>query len=512
MLFRIIYADSGEIASQETFASAKEAQAARPILEIQTGKKTRIARVTGSAWRERETALFANGTRKPLPQWWLESPWWQENQAIHADHFPHMSVKNPGSIAFTESPDKGARDIQTPISPSRYLARFFADILRPEDIAAISARFAGGDAILQIASTPEAFADVYTRATEVCAENTSVMSCMSPHYSGRGYNRFASLPHHPAYVYGAGDLAIAYVEREGEGVVSRAVIWPECKKFVRLYGNTKTDCATLRALLEEQGYHGTDSFAGARILKHEFSRGYLMPYIDGDDQGVDDRGDYFKISTCPDFECNNTCGYIEDEETSRCEHCGTHLCDYDDQYNVQGELWCESCCEDDSFYCEHYKESFPVSHGTVTVYTGRTNRLREETWSARAAHNYAFHCDATDKHYSNYDFTGITVQTASGMEVWCVEVMEDDFFADDTERYFSCEDFTEVSVTEENGPNVVYCLEKPHREIFQCEACGEYHVMELMSKTREGVCEKCALQDAPACGRIDDDTQIALAL
>lgn len=506
MLFQLVTAETGTAIHGVTFASAQEATAARPIYEVQTGRKLRIAKMTGEAWREREEALFANGTRKPLPQWWLESSWWQENQAIHADHFPHMSQTRDGMIAFTETPAKGEADIQTPISPSRYLARFFADILRTEEIAAIAARFNAGDFEVKIASTPEAFEDVYRRATQVCAENTSARSCMTGPYN--------HLPHHPAYVYGAGDLAIAYIEK-GKEVVARAVIWPARKTFVRIYGNTKTECEALRVYLYDQKYGVADDFEGARLLKikHRGSM-YLMPYVDGEDcRGCEDDGEFFVISEDGDIEIDNTGGVSEhmgDSSRYYCRNCDDRIGRHYETYHVRGEIWCESCYENDSFYCDYTSENYPSHVGCTTVNVGRAGRLREQLWNDEAARHNAFLCEATDEYYSSHDFNKIEVITASGTQTWCDEVNAHKYFEDVNGNFYARDDFTEIEVTQEDDAREIYCLEHPAIPIFLCEACNTYHVMELQSATDASMCQACEAQGAKPQGKIEDDAQIAL--
>jgi hypothetical protein len=515
MLFQIVHADTGEAIEGVTFASAKEAQAARVMHESATGCKLRIAKVVENiAWREREASLFADGTRKPLPQWWLESPWWVNNAEIHADHFPHMSQKQEGKIAFTESPEKGAGDIQTVVSASRYLARYFGlqrnkndmlfRILRDEEIAAISARFEAGDVEVKIGSTPEAFEDVYRRAEYVCAENTSARSCMAS-----SYGRF---PHHPAYVYGAGDLAIAYIEKENV-VIARAVIWPERKEFVRIYGNTFTECVALRTYLEGEGYTQANHFVGAKLLKIPAHGEYLMPYIDGSDEEYktcEDSGEHFIIAYEGEIDCALTGGTCEYGSVTHCSHCESRIGRHDESHDVRGEMWCESCYESETFYCDYEEETFPQSAGYETVITN--NRYtRHQTWNARAVQNNAFQCEATDTYYSCDDFTSIEVHTSSGVQIWCYEVTEHNFFEDVAGVFFARADFTQIEAVMKDGAAEIFCLEMPYEPIFKCDACGKYFVMALQG-TQEGMCAECGAQGAQPCGIVEDSRQIGLSV
>ena len=58
-------------------------------------------------------------------------PWADKLPAI-PDHYAHLSTANPGLIAFTDTPEKAAADIQTPIKPGRYLARFYPNLASHE--------------------------------------------------------------------------------------------------------------------------------------------------------------------------------------------------------------------------------------------------------------------------------------------------------------------------------------------------------------------------------------------
>ncbi len=512
MLFQIMYSDNGEAATNQTFASADEAQAARPILEIEKGRKLRIAKITGDAWRKREEMLFANGTRKPLPSWWLEASWWVNNADIHRDHYAHMSVKRDGMMAFTETPQKGEADIQTPITPSRYLARFFSEHLRPEEIAAIDARFKGGDTQLHISDKPEDFQAVYRAAPSVCAEDSTARSCMN--------GAFSHLPHHPAYVYGAGDLAIAYTVAAGTLgdagflVNSRAVIWPKMKTFVRLYGDSKTECATLRALLNEEGYEEADHFEGARLLKIKTRGSYLMPYLDsGPDhpewRGCDDHGDHFYISCDGEIDATNTNGLADIGERYTCDHCGDDCVGGERQFVNGGGNWCPHCVDNDAFFCE-YEEEYYNQHQYMCHEVIVTRRGTTQIWGERAVNRHAFMCDNSGDYYDSNTFTAIEVTTANGVETWCEEYTNGEWFDDGNGNAFSCADFTPIEVIQADGSTETFCKEKPIEAFFLCEACGKHYVMSLLAP--DGRCLDCVEANNPSHATIHDETQITFYL
>lgn len=502
MLFMIVSAKSGEAISSKTFASAAEAQLARPIMEIEAGEKLRIAKVpTDSAWRMREANRLSDGTHKPLPQWWQDAPWWHANPVPIADHYAYCSREDSTQIAFTESEEKGARDIQTRMSASRYLARFFADQLRPEEIGAIAARFAAPDYKLEIASKPEDFARVYS-GQKVCSESSNHPSCM--------WGIFPKLPHHPAFAYGAGDLAIAYFtdpETESFHVMARAVIWPEKKTFVRLYGRAESDKTALYHALTAAGYHRADDFSGAKMLAIETRNGFLMPYIDGDVQTLDEHSEgYLYITEDGDIDGEVTQGWTEGN-TSRfsCSHCGDR-CDEDDLRSVGGDLWCESCADSDSIYCDYHEEYYPQGDGYEIVITSQG----EQTWSQNAVRRYAFACEYTSAFYCRQDFTEIEVRTGNGIEIWCEEKTEGNHFEDENGDYFATDNFTALEIWLAIGTLALVCKEIPCLAFFQCDACGGYFEASLAGE--DGMCAECTAQGAKAHATIEDMRQVEMAL
>ena len=236
-------------------------------------------------WQDREwlklagKAPYAGYT--PLP--WTLGP--------ISDHFAHYSRKNPALVAFTESDDKGERDIQTPMRPGRYLKRYYPE-LNDKEVLRLAEWFTTGLlpapiglSKLDFATTPEAIASIYAEGPE---------SCMSG--EARSFGEGDVLSRHPASVYGAGDLAVAYMMNGGK-VIARAVVWPSARTYGRAYPTLdrwKTDGfaswedadAHKRAFLDAlagAGYSRDDgtSFIGARLLAVREDKGWLMPYVDG---------------------------------------------------------------------------------------------------------------------------------------------------------------------------------------------------------------------------------------
>jgi hypothetical protein len=120
---------------------------------------------------------------------------------------------------------------------------------------------------------------------------------------------------HPARIYGAGDLQLAYIETD-HVIVARCLVWPEKLLMSRCYG----DKTLMDSELKKLGYVTFDmggpkyGFRGARLLKQKNSDGYdLMPYIDGPIQGFNDCGDHYKIGS--DRTASSQCGHVLEEVT-----------------------------------------------------------------------------------------------------------------------------------------------------------------------------------------------------
>jgi hypothetical protein len=93
------------------------------------GLKARPEIVIDDSWLLREIARLESGEHERLP---FESYVWFKCVEGRGQRFPHVAKKDPSKIAFTESAEKGMRDIQTVIAPGRYLERFYAEIITAE--------------------------------------------------------------------------------------------------------------------------------------------------------------------------------------------------------------------------------------------------------------------------------------------------------------------------------------------------------------------------------------------
>lgn len=212
----------------------------------------RVASVDGD-WKERERARFESGEYEAVP--WAAEEWWK-GSALEKEHFLHLSRNTPGRVAGTFSDLHGAMDRQTMMNPGKYLWKYNHLLgLYEADIAKWAAVcfMAGEDLNVEFATTGEDIERVYLYGPH---------SCMA-HRRG-DYLSYS----HPVSVYGAGDLAVAYVRRgEGQSISARTVCWPEKKVFSTIYGDGGAYSEVLENYLISLGYtHGdAEDFHDARL-------------------------------------------------------------------------------------------------------------------------------------------------------------------------------------------------------------------------------------------------------
>lgn len=224
---------------------------------------------------------------------------------------------------------------------------------------------------VKFASTPDEIEGVYTNY----ADNIEPVarSCMR----GRTWDWGC----HPVRVYGAGDLAVAYLTNAAGETTHRALCWPEKKIYSRMYAADDV----LHKMLAQLGYAksryygaANPTLAGARLLAIPADcagDNYVMPYIDeAIDVELRDSGDelYFVLSEGGGLystrETNGTTSEPsetddeEDEDTFLCERCDNHTHNdeatrvYVNRRDV--ESWCEDCVASGAFRCDYSGEMY----------------------------------------------------------------------------------------------------------------------------------------------------------
>lgn len=359
----------------EASAYAKEQNdAAKRYLRGTRYRVKKIPDAEAEGWKEREAGRLASGEYQPVP--------WQDMFWNIPEHYCHLSKSKPGFVAFTPGASFGMADRQLRMRAGRYLRKFYSVPLSEADIAEWAAK-AGHEAApagLQFATDPDDIVEVYLNGPRSC------MAHEADHYADG----------HPCRVYGAGDLAVAYINRgvadyedDDARVTARVVCWPEKKWYGRIYG----DITRLKPLLEAEGYTRASVFEGARLIRIKYGNGqFVCPYMDDDNDFVEDNGEYLivrefgEMSTkneggvtawmcpnCEDYADRDESMYIEDAGESWCDYCTTnyaHMCwDCGEYHNhsalitANDEYVCERC-EDNYTYCGGCEEYYP--NGEVT--------------------------------------------------------------------------------------------------------------------------------------------------
>lgn len=341
-----VYDQRGEMLK---FRSGAEASAHAERLTNERGNKVQPRRVNDKDWRGRELGRIKDGSYRALP--WIEQKWWLELAPVHKDHFPHVSVQKQALISFTESDEKGSADIQTVIKPGKYFERFFGDKVSDylvRDLCTIfSAKFEVNE--VMFAETADEMEEIYTTGPSSC------MSKAAASYPTKGV--------HPVRMYAAGDLALAYIQREGR-VVARAVCWPAKKIYsASVYG----DGGRFDPMMKKLGYTKGGSFDGARLAKlrvpskdaknmHHF----VVPHVDGHDAVVVEkdaliigRGNNGKrmLAFSGGTGITESCGIV-------CAKCDSEDLRSRDMMNVLTDnkgavqsMWCHDCAKVHSVTC-----------------------------------------------------------------------------------------------------------------------------------------------------------------
>lgn len=407
-MFHVINVATGkplerEPGSPHEYATGQEAAQAAQAATASTGAKHQPRRVVIEVdWRARERQRMSDGTYIAMPECWATQYWWRlyvtegtrswqyiydenecpvlddhgchreelfEHKPKFADHFPHPSTAKDGMIAFTEDDDKGRQDRQTRLTPGRYLTRYFSDVLSTSDIAKLAALYRAHfeDIELKVTQDADEVERVYVNGP------TSCMSKDATHYDGS---------EHPARVYAGPDLGVAYIETDACGITARAVVWPKRMRYGRVYG----DETRLARLLQAAGY-ASGSLSGARVqlIEDENDCDYLvMPFVDYVD-GAEIDGRYVRLGG-GSISTGNTNGRVARNEYS--------------------------------WHCEHCDEGFTDDDCSNEVYTSRRN---SEYWCDHCVSSDAFHCDGTDRHYSDHSVSSYSVRD----ETWCEYYFEE---------------------------------------------------------------------------------------
>jgi len=367
------------------------------------GLKARPEIVIDDSWLLREIARLESGEHERLP---FESYVWFKCVEGRGQRFPHVAKKDPSKIAFTESAEKGMRDIQTVIAPGRYLERFYAEIITAELIRDLARDYVTRliTPEFKIARMSDEIVYVYQHGPD---------SCMS-----KSLHEYES-KEHPVSVYGLepgqnladipNALTLAYLETDNR-ITARALINERDKVFLRLYG----DADLLRKSLAAAGYE-SGSPEGYTVRAIDSDRGdYVMPYIDAGPAAsygaanVKRINDRFMITDGRGDQAGRTDGLLNEPE-----------------------------CDEDESYCEFYQEFSSRDMFSVVV----NDRGHCEQWSERAVDGHATRVNG------NYYADELVSQDGHGRNF--IHHEDTHSYCDMSNEYWPCEEMQRCEVTDD---------------------------------------------------------------
>ena len=326
-----------------------------------------------------------------------------QNTMLMAFERPHASESDHTRIAYTQSVQKGEREVYTVTSLSKYLKRHAPDI-PDHKLRDFCAQYLIDSTHYEMLDTTEAM---------VSAVMNGPRSCMA--------DDFDHLPHHPYTVYApryGWCVAVRYSDGTKEHIDGRCLCLNHDgeKLFVRSYkrpdgGGYSHDDPQLEAWLSTQGYSKWCQYPdGAKLLRLEDRSGnVIMPYIDGEGS-VSYNGDHMEIDE-NGMRADNTNGYLDTNQSS-CDRCGDYTDEDDLTVTYDEGSVCSSCLDNYYTYAEtrhgndyvRHDEVIHIEHNDTYYYDHHIEHFDDivETDDIGYTHiDNAWRCEASDTWYSN---------------------------------------------------------------------------------------------------------------
>ena len=293
-------------------------------------------------WRTREERTM---TAELLVPWYTEQGF--RDSECYRNHYLRASTEKPELVSYVTD---GPADKRVRLAPGRYLQRFFGSVLVSTEIqewaGAYLQKFAEPAVEIKFASTAADITWVYTHGADSGTIGSSCMRYPEGHWSD---------DRHPARIYGAGDLAVAYIDADDE-VRARVLCWPEKRGYTRVYSANGVAERQLIVGLTRLGYvQGGDSdevLNGARLKLIRVGGQYVCPYIDWHSR-VSVEGKYLIIDSHGYIDCQATNGLIAGRT---CENCGDIQDEENCWTNSDGQFFCSDCYHDLYTSCENCEE------------------------------------------------------------------------------------------------------------------------------------------------------------
>lgn len=224
---------------------------------------------------------------------WRNAPWWMVREAMRRavgvypeatealarilPHFPqfclHMSVKQPGLLAYTPSYADGMADKQVPIGFAKFLNRYYPTM--PDHVVAELEALHRGELTTDdvILVSGEDIVKMYKEFA-----SCGLSSCMTKTMSHNPIQVYAEMP----------EVKLAYLTKNGTPTARCLVIDSPTlgKRFIRNYGDKALRIKLGRMGFVRGGWQGL-VFPAKRIDK---TNDYVMPYLDANDQAACEEG------------------------------------------------------------------------------------------------------------------------------------------------------------------------------------------------------------------------------
>lgn len=316
-------------------------------------------------------------------------------------HFTHVSKQTPVLIAYHQTLDKLRRDIQTPIKPGAYLRKYYGDVLDEAQIQYWAEKQV-------IANTPPPIYFVRSDdpgGWEKAYENgCGFQSCMTYDREGRYIHSQLYGEDHPvrAYALPGNGLSLAWIGKPDEDgrpmeVHARAIVDEDRKYAVRVYGDQR-----LAEALSAIGYTigGGTGLEGYRLAKRPVpwseDDAWIVPYLDGNAQRVDDMGDHFVVSGDGRRSAAASAGWIDKYGE------GDNDANGDDDDDDDEMSYC-GCCDARVHYTDLYStydgHGDGVCGGCIGEHDAYTHAVGRRGYDVVVRHDDAAYCESDGRYY-----------------------------------------------------------------------------------------------------------------
>lgn len=275
------------------------------------------------AWRYRIEKQLEDGVFEKAP--------WADYYG-RGSYYEHIDPDDSTKIRFHANEDHGMAGRYTSMAPGRFVRKYMDSCVRPELMDKWCAVMGLEETVsaLLIARTPEEIVRVY---------NEGPHSCMAYELSNED-GPFSRLDVHPVAAYGDSDLGVAYIERGGE-ITARCLVWPDKKKFGRIYG----DRYRLLERLKENDYIEDWEFVGAKIRQLKSDGDLILPYLDFEAGVIKDGEDWLVVSDKPHIIGKSPDGVPSQDECQNCGKSDVWIADQKDDDDDDSRYMCAEGCK-----------------------------------------------------------------------------------------------------------------------------------------------------------------------